>query len=197
MLGRKKSLDVLKKYLAEKEIKNFSVTEFCQGHTMRWGLCWSLSEPIEINQKKKPTKPINFEITLKREQTLSYSYEFIKNSFLNELELDMLNENNLDEMSFVAYENTWSKQRQKRRAELRKRARLSPTKQFDNDQSAIETKTKNKDKKLIEFKLKLNALSLVELNLELEGLANEQISLKEEKELLNQIQQYLRNKLST
>lgn len=45
MLGKKKSLIELKKYLKEeKKIENVSETQFCQGHTMRWGLAWSFHD---------------------------------------------------------------------------------------------------------------------------------------------------------
>jgi hypothetical protein len=44
MLGKKKSLSLLKDYLInEKNIDNVSEAQFCQGHTMRWGLAWSFS----------------------------------------------------------------------------------------------------------------------------------------------------------
>jgi methyltransferase len=45
MLGKKKSFIELKKYLIEiKNIQNISEAEFCQGHTIRWGLAWSLKD---------------------------------------------------------------------------------------------------------------------------------------------------------
>jgi methyltransferase len=45
MLGKKKSLVVLKDYLLNvKKISNISEAQFCQGHTMRWGLAWSFSQ---------------------------------------------------------------------------------------------------------------------------------------------------------
>lgn len=45
MLGKKKSLSLLKDYLInEKNIDNVIEAQFCQGHTMRWGLAWSFSD---------------------------------------------------------------------------------------------------------------------------------------------------------
>ncbi len=42
MLGKKKSLIELKKFLShEKNISNISETQFCQGNTMRWAIAWS------------------------------------------------------------------------------------------------------------------------------------------------------------
>lgn len=50
MLGKKSSLGHLKDYLfSEKKITNVSETQFCQGHTMRWGLAWSFSQ-VQLDQ---------------------------------------------------------------------------------------------------------------------------------------------------
>ncbi len=44
MLGKKSSLIEIKKYLYEKNLRNISEAQFCQGHTMRWGIAWSFHE---------------------------------------------------------------------------------------------------------------------------------------------------------
>jgi hypothetical protein len=36
----------------EKNILNYGQTEFYQGHTMRWGLCWSFNETVHFGNKK-------------------------------------------------------------------------------------------------------------------------------------------------
>ncbi|XP_050451458.1 U6 small nuclear RNA (adenine-(43)-N(6))-methyltransferase [Cataglyphis hispanica] len=41
MIGRKADLFDLKKLIRSKDIENITWTEFCQGHTTRWGLAWS------------------------------------------------------------------------------------------------------------------------------------------------------------
>lgn len=41
MIGRKTDLFSLKKLIRSKNIENMTWTEFCQGHTTRWGLAWS------------------------------------------------------------------------------------------------------------------------------------------------------------
>ncbi|KAM0726534.1 RNA N6-adenosine-methyltransferase mettl16 [Formica fusca] len=41
MIGRKVDLFDLKKLIRSKNIENITWTEFCQGHTTRWGLAWS------------------------------------------------------------------------------------------------------------------------------------------------------------
>ena len=188
MLGKKKSLIELKKYLLEKEITSFDETQFCQGNTMRWGLSWSLSEQIQLAKpkltNKKISKQIQFQINLQSDKTMIYYYDIIKTLFLEELKLDLINQNKPNEMSFIAYENTWSNQRQK------KRAKLSPS--FDTN---LDTQPK-KDKKLIEFKIKLSQQFESKLNLELVSLTDGDSNKSEIKELLNQIQQFLRNKLS-
>ena len=50
MLGKKSSLIELKNYLLRvKNISNISETQFCQGHTMRWGISWSYQDK-KLNQ---------------------------------------------------------------------------------------------------------------------------------------------------
>ena len=45
MLGKKKSFIELKKYLTDvKKIDNISEAQFCQGHTIRWGLAWTFRQ---------------------------------------------------------------------------------------------------------------------------------------------------------
>lgn len=41
MIGRKANLFSLKKLIRSRSIENVTWTEFCQGHTTRWGLAWS------------------------------------------------------------------------------------------------------------------------------------------------------------
>lgn len=42
----------MKQYLIEKNILNYGETEFYQGHTMRWGLCWSFDQTIHFGNIK-------------------------------------------------------------------------------------------------------------------------------------------------
>ena len=52
MLGKKKSLIDLKRYLIEsKNISNISETQFCQGRTMRWALAWSIIANTKDNSE--------------------------------------------------------------------------------------------------------------------------------------------------
>ncbi len=45
MCGKKDTILKLNNYLTQvKQVKNTSTAEFCQGHTMRWGISWSLCD---------------------------------------------------------------------------------------------------------------------------------------------------------
>ncbi|XP_012536782.1 U6 small nuclear RNA (adenine-(43)-N(6))-methyltransferase [Monomorium pharaonis] len=54
MIGKKADLISLKRLLASKNIKNMTWTEFCQGHTTRWGLAWSFLSQNIINLTTAP-----------------------------------------------------------------------------------------------------------------------------------------------
>ncbi|OQR69152.1 putative methyltransferase 10 domain containing-like [Tropilaelaps mercedesae] len=60
MLGKKKDLKEITKYLEEKNVK-FATTEFCQGKTMRWGIAWSHLDAVNLSlvpqMKHVPSKP--------------------------------------------------------------------------------------------------------------------------------------------
>lgn len=51
MVGQKSSLAPLKKLLREASVVSFKQTEFCQGHTTRWGLAWTF---LDIDLRKVP-----------------------------------------------------------------------------------------------------------------------------------------------
>lgn len=52
MIGHKKNVNLLKEKLQNlPEVKNFVVTELCQGRTMRWVLGWTFDPQINLNLK--------------------------------------------------------------------------------------------------------------------------------------------------
>lgn len=51
MIGHKSSLNALKKLLRNVNVVSFKQTEFCQGHTTRWGLAWTF---CDIDLRKVP-----------------------------------------------------------------------------------------------------------------------------------------------
>ncbi|XP_011164524.2 U6 small nuclear RNA (adenine-(43)-N(6))-methyltransferase isoform X1 [Solenopsis invicta] len=54
MIGKKANLVNLKRLLRSKDIKNITWTEFCQGHTTRWGLAWSFLPQNVVNLTTAP-----------------------------------------------------------------------------------------------------------------------------------------------
>ncbi|XP_077257692.1 U6 small nuclear RNA (adenine-(43)-N(6))-methyltransferase isoform X1 [Temnothorax americanus] len=54
MIGRKADLVSLRRLLRSKDIKNMTWTEFCQGHTTRWGLAWSFLPQSIVNLTTAP-----------------------------------------------------------------------------------------------------------------------------------------------
>lgn len=66
MIGHKSSLNPLKKLLREINVVSFKQTEFCQGHTTRWGLAWTFCDidlrkvpevTLAASRKLKPKQP--------------------------------------------------------------------------------------------------------------------------------------------
>lgn len=66
MIGHKSSLVQLKKSLREVNVVSFKQTEFCQGHTTRWGLAWTFCDidlrkvpeiTLAVSRKSKPKQP--------------------------------------------------------------------------------------------------------------------------------------------
>ncbi|KAG5346198.1 MET16 methyltransferase, partial [Acromyrmex charruanus] len=54
MIGKKADLTGLRQLLRSKNIKNMTWTEFCQGHTTRWGLAWSFLPQNVVNLTTAP-----------------------------------------------------------------------------------------------------------------------------------------------
>ncbi|XP_011862229.1 PREDICTED: methyltransferase-like protein 16 homolog [Vollenhovia emeryi] len=54
MIGKKADLVGLRRLLRSKDIKNMTWTEFCQGHTTRWGLAWSFLPQSVVNLATAP-----------------------------------------------------------------------------------------------------------------------------------------------
>jgi hypothetical protein len=59
MVGHKSSLKALKSELEKVGVASSTQTEFCQGHTTRWGLAWTFLPELnlEVVPKKKKEKP--------------------------------------------------------------------------------------------------------------------------------------------
>lgn len=128
MVGQKSSLDPLKTELARLGIVHNTQTEFCQGHTTRWGLAWTFLNNLRLEtafksvsrkqQKKKP--PLKYVVpktcTLPEYSVGSAAIK-LQELFL-QLKMDCTEDKHDKHMvsyCVTAYENTWSNQRRKRR----------------------------------------------------------------------------------
>lgn len=69
MIGHKSSLNPLKKLLREVNVVSFKQTEFCQGHTTRWGLAWTF---CDIDLRKVPEITLAASRKLKPKQPFKY-----------------------------------------------------------------------------------------------------------------------------
>ena len=143
MLGLKSSvskvLDMLKHY----NITNVAKTEFCQGQTTRWAIAWSFLPNIALRtvpiqgQHIKKNKVYTFTVPNMKDVDKPVSIDDTFNKLeriFNGINLSITNvqklSKNVIKFNVSALENTWSKQRRKRR-ELQ---RLNVP-QFENQQN--------------------------------------------------------------
>ncbi|XP_045517927.1 U6 small nuclear RNA (adenine-(43)-N(6))-methyltransferase isoform X1 [Pieris brassicae] len=134
MIGHKYNL---KEFLLDLKAEGIkcTTTEFCQGRVTRWGVAWSFHNScdlskLENHKKDKTTKknsPITFVIPKVPDQ--SYTVESISNKLkyiLDDLKIEykiITKRKNVLCLNIIAYTNTWSNQRRKRRLQ----------KQLDNE----------------------------------------------------------------
>ncbi|KAL2736245.1 U6 small nuclear RNA (adenine-(43)-N(6))-methyltransferase-like isoform X1 [Vespula maculifrons] len=135
MLGKKNNLLYFVKLLKKYNINNFTWTEFCQGHTKRWGLAWSFlsidvcdltkapvikeSSIIDKSLKDHPPLEIIFPMQDKYiliDNVITELKKIISNLQINIKELE-LQKNTLSEWGcqLTAQNDTWSHARRKRR----------------------------------------------------------------------------------
>lgn len=147
MVGHKNSLPHLKSKLRNVDVTSFKQTEFCQGHTTRWGLAWTFfdtdlrkaSSKLK-NFKSKP--PLLINIPLNDHQTI----ETIKNNLIIiwknlQFSIDVKNtKKNTVIFLLTAIHNTWSNQRRQRREQMR----LDKIKNEDNGNPKIIEETSDK-----------------------------------------------------
>ncbi|KAK1133799.1 hypothetical protein K0M31_011587 [Melipona bicolor] len=136
MFGRRSNLLFLLKFLKKKDIENSTWTEFCQGHTKRWGLAWSFLPKDVINLTNAPVirKSGDYIAKLLREQRPTEIQFLMRDKFssfdnfvncleeiLEQLQIQ-IKELNLPIDGFngwscqlIAKNDTWSHARRKRR----------------------------------------------------------------------------------
>ena len=136
MLGRKRSINELKQILkSDKEVKSVTVSEFCQGRIMRWGLAWTFHSNIQLEQtipskfskakqQKKQSAP--FTISLDKENELGDSisvFKIISQLLTSDLMADDVTNEKLEKdtcvIRFRLRKPSWRNQRAKRRQDDR------------------------------------------------------------------------------
>ncbi|XP_013772415.1 methyltransferase-like protein 16 [Limulus polyphemus] len=130
MLGKKKSLKIIKNELRKQKVEQFTTTEFCQGRTMRWGVAWTFMKGVDIKKAptmkhEKPKPPLIYIIPNELKET-EYSLSEILSKIkglMEELKItyQVTHEGKHSvHISLHANENTWSHQRRKKRKLIHK-----------------------------------------------------------------------------
>lgn len=180
MLGCKKNLQKLINELEKQKIETFTTTEFVQGKTMRWAVAWSFKHDL------KSFKDHNHQVSKKLKHVLTHTInqgDFEETvakvlEIFNALKIAVTKveekPGHSHQWELAATQNTWSNQRQKRRAE-----------QLNKKQSINDGNETKEDIK-IGFKIrKANNSSQLQM-MYLSGNMN--------KDCVNQIMQFIKNK---
>lgn len=124
MMGCKKNFQKLIEAMSERNISNFTTTEFCQGKTTRWFIAWSFKHDLKSFRNLLLKKPSTIKNVLKYDiPMLDFDCVVarLKDIFMNlKIKIKILEENagNFFRWELIAQKNTWSNQRRKRRAEI-------------------------------------------------------------------------------
>uniref|UniRef100_A0A183DYD8 U6 small nuclear RNA (adenine-(43)-N(6))-methyltransferase n=1 Tax=Gongylonema pulchrum TaxID=637853 RepID=A0A183DYD8_9BILA len=114
MVGKKSSLTELRKKLRRCVNVRLTVTTLCQGRTHRWVLAWTFESRIKLDKLADCTPPLELglpHVLEGRESSIAWIRKI-----LALLEISCEKQEN-DVFFCEAMKNTWSQQRQKRRAE--------------------------------------------------------------------------------
>lgn len=166
MLGKKSSLKPLKKLLQKQSEVFMTTISFQQGRTMRWGLAWSFVEN-KLNfvptKKEKTAKPYEIlcsssflhkhniqNITSDQKNVSSALWDCIKviEQEIVKLKIriderpEFVSTSNKDAFEIIAsaFQNTWTRQRQKRRKEKREKVATNDQNKHTNN---VSDKTKS------------------------------------------------------
>ncbi|XP_003394620.2 U6 small nuclear RNA (adenine-(43)-N(6))-methyltransferase [Bombus terrestris] len=168
MFGRRSNLLFLLKFLKKKGIENSTWTEFCQGHTKRWGLAWSFLPKDVINLTNAPVirksgdyiakllkeqRPIEIQFPMRHkfasfDNLVNFLEEAMEELHIQIKELNLLIGNfNGWSCQLIADNDTWSHARRKRRLAQRL---MNQSVNHDTEQtSVINDITENDAEKLI------------------------------------------------
>lgn len=141
MVGKKSSLQTLELQLKVAGIVNYCTTAFCQGRTMRWAIAWSLQTDLPLRDVPTcgPTKAVAKRKPFRFKLTDCASIDDAHRRLCNVLGMlsDVVvstgtTDTNSIASTLVAYKDTWTRQRQKKRAE-RKRTEATTSQPSDTE----------------------------------------------------------------
>lgn len=126
MLGHKSSVDRTIKMLVARGITNFCQTEFCQGHTTRWGMAWTFRSDIYLRmvpvygQLKFTDKTFTHHLQPSTDDdAVAQLFRMIEKNLLSVSvtlkDIEFSAENCVTFKGVAPVQNTWSRQRQRRR----------------------------------------------------------------------------------
>ena len=169
MLGRKISFKNLKHKLQsfkDDGVLNFIDTEFCQGKTIRWGICWTFDLALNLNlvHKIKHAKKSPIFVYKIPETKFLYTYNLIRitECILKLLDNIQISKHHLSSLSKSKFKieftirtnlNTWSHQRRKRR--LAKQTNRLNEEMLDSEMVVEEEQFNNKKRLLDELESSL------------------------------------------
>ncbi|KAM3588385.1 hypothetical protein VKS41_000831 [Umbelopsis sp. WA50703] len=168
MIGKRDTLVKIKQELAANNIDNYTVTEFNQGHTRRWGFAWSFGD------KRVTNNPDDLATAKKLRQVQAPKVQFSNQlptdankareemqGILDDLDATKISSND-NQILGSMYNNTWSRKARRQKAQ---NIKIETTKadtealfefrldfeQIDNDYTKVTaTWTKGKDRDIFE-----------------------------------------------
>uniref|UniRef100_A0A1B6KEI6 U6 small nuclear RNA (adenine-(43)-N(6))-methyltransferase n=1 Tax=Graphocephala atropunctata TaxID=36148 RepID=A0A1B6KEI6_9HEMI len=157
MLGHKTSVGKVQAALKEAGVERVTSHSFCQGHTTRWGVAWTLDQSVvlAVNQQPshKPGHPFSHTCDLDLQQTVEKLQQL-----MGELQITysaLKSNQNLYGMEITAVTNTWSNLRRKKRQEKRNKSKedhleVKPGDKAVEDQAVCQNESKrNESEKIV------------------------------------------------
>uniref|UniRef100_A0A2M4CSP7 U6 small nuclear RNA (adenine-(43)-N(6))-methyltransferase n=1 Tax=Anopheles darlingi TaxID=43151 RepID=A0A2M4CSP7_ANODA len=137
MIGHKQSYEAILRHLKRSNIHNVTMNRLCQGNTTRWSVAWShdvgvllskvhtmhettAGQSVQLPKSYKNQKPMTCRIFTEDEMpSISAAYDFLT-KLLKSIAINLRMVKKFEKTSeiiceFIAYHNTWSHQRRKRR----------------------------------------------------------------------------------
>ncbi|XP_034943490.1 U6 small nuclear RNA (adenine-(43)-N(6))-methyltransferase [Chelonus insularis] len=166
MLGQKTSLAFCRSELKKRNIENSTWTEFCQGHTKRWGLAWTFMSKDQLNLSTAPvirTRLVAAANKSKDHNTTELKFPFndkyknIENiitafkEWINELKIEIKEiklddeETNCWTCQLTAQNNTWTHARRKRRIAMQLAKRDSKKSRLSEDEETTSSIVEEKN----------------------------------------------------